>query len=169
MNKSNPARNTCLASLLHHLTYPPSLTLVMFFLASVAPFIVLASTVVANPIVVRDSYPSLSLKKHVKSTGTGRNLVHGHQGRANDYTASLSNTMISTFQVSVGVGTPPTNCGSSQPRSFPVSYTPFTDNLVVDTGSANTWVGADKAYVKTHTGVETYNSVVSIVFFQARA
>jgi cathepsin E len=140
----------------------------MFLLASVAPFIVLASTVVADPIVVRDSHPSLSLKKHVKSTGTGRHLVHGHQGRANSHNSGLNNA-ISFYQASVGVGMPPTNCGSPQPRSSPVSYTPFTDNLVVDTGSANTWVGAGKAYVKTNTSVETYNSVVSIVFFLARA
>jgi hypothetical protein len=144
------------------------LTLVMFLLVSVAPFIVLASTVVANPIVVRDSYPSLSLKKHVKSTGTGRNVVHGHQGRTNGYDSSPSKPL-HCYVTTVGVGTPATNCGSPQPRSFPVSYTPFTDKLIMDTGSGNTWVGAEQEYVKTNTSVETYNSVVSIVFFQARA
>jgi hypothetical protein len=30
-----------------------------------------------------------------------------------------------------------------------------TDNLIVDTGSSNTWVGAGIAYVKTSTSVNT--------------
>jgi cathepsin E len=141
----------------------------MFLLASVVPFIVLASTVVAGPIVVRDSRVSLPLKKRVvKSTVTGRHLVHGRQDRTGGHNAFLTNAM-TYYQAIVGVGMPPTNCGSSQPRSFPVSYTPFTDTLLVDTGSSNTWVGAGKAYVKTKTSVETSNSVVSIVFCLASA
>jgi hypothetical protein len=150
---------------------PPSLALVMFLLASVAPFIVLASTVVANPIVVRDSrpsYSSLSLKKRVKPPVTDRHLVRRQKDCARCHTVRLTSE-ITYYQAIVGVGTPPTNCGSSQPRSFPVSYTPFTDTLTVDTGSANTWVGGDKGYVTTNSSHVTTDSVVSIVFCLARA
>jgi hypothetical protein len=149
---------------------PPSLTLVMFLLASIAPFIVLASTVVANTIVVRDSHPSytsLSLKKHVNPTGTGRHLVRRQKDYTRGHSVGATNE-ITYYQAIVGVGTPPTNCGSSQPRSFPVSYTPFTDTLIVDTGSSNTWVGANKTYVKTKTSNETSELMVSIVFCLAR-
>jgi len=37
-----------------------------------------------------------------------------------------------------------------------------TDTLLVDTGSSNTWVGANKAYKTTNTSVDTGNTFVSI-------
>lgn len=37
-----------------------------------------------------------------------------------------------------------------------------TDTLVLDTGSANTWVGASKAYVVTGTSEDTGEPVVGI-------
>jgi hypothetical protein len=40
---------------------------------------------------------------------------------------------------------------------------PVLDNLLIDTGSSNTWVGAGKAYVKTSTSVKTSDSVVVIL------
>jgi hypothetical protein len=141
------------------------------FLAAAVPFIVLASTVVADPIVVRDSHRSLPLMKRVKSTGTGRHhhLLYGRQNyTTTNFTLSLGN--VSTYyEVSVSIGNPPTNCESSQPRSFPVSYTPFTDNLLVDTGNPFTWVGARTKYVDTPSSMKTTNSMVSIVFCLARA
>jgi len=36
------------------------------------------------------------------------------------------------------------------------------DTLLVDTGSSNTWVGANKAYTTTSTSVDTGNTFVSI-------
>jgi hypothetical protein len=141
----------------------------MFLLASAVPCIVLASTVVAGPIVVRDSRVSLPFKKHiVTSTSIGRRLVHGRQDYTGGHNAFLANAM-TYYQVIVGIGMPPANCGSSKLRSFPVSYTPFTDTLIVDTGSANTWVGAGKPYVMTETSHNTTNSMVSIVFYLASA
>nr|VWP01181.1 Transcription regulator [Ganoderma boninense] len=47
-----------------------------------------------------------------------------------------------TYTASVGVGNPPTQ------------YT-----LLIDTGSSNTWVGADKSYVKTGTSKSTGDSI----------
>lgn len=49
-----------------------------------------------------------------------------------------------TYTASVGVGNPPTQ------------YT-----LLIDTGSSNTWVGADQSYVKTGTSKSTGESIVS--------
>src|SRR6266446_6981724 len=40
---------------------------------------------------------------------------------------------------------------------------PFLDDLIVDTGSSNTWVGANKPYTKTNTSVKTDDSVVSVM------
>ena len=36
------------------------------------------------------------------------------------------------------------------------------DTLIIDTGSANTWVGAGKAFVRTSTSVQTSDNVVSM-------
>jgi hypothetical protein len=40
---------------------------------------------------------------------------------------------------------------------------PILDNLMIDTGSATTWLGRNKTYEKTKTSVETGNFFVSIV------
>ena len=37
------------------------------------------------------------------------------------------------------------------------------DSLIVDTGSSNTWVGADQKYVKTSTSKSTGQSVVCLL------
>jgi hypothetical protein len=36
-------------------------------------------------------------------------------------------------------------------------------NLIIDTGSSHTWVGAERPYVRTQTSVHTYNAMVSTV------
>ena len=43
-----------------------------------------------------------------------------------------------------------------------VSIGSQTFSLIVDTGSSNTWVGADKVYVKTSTSEATGVEVVSM-------
>ncbi len=52
-----------------------------------------------------------------------------------------------TYTASVGVGSPVTD------------YT-----LLIDTGSSNTWVGADKKYNRTSTSKNTGKSVVRTVY-----
>jgi hypothetical protein len=50
-----------------------------------------------------------------------------------------------------------------------VSYlTPILDSIIVDTGSANTWVGANTHYVKTNTSVNTSDTVVSVMSYPDR-
>ncbi|KAJ7758106.1 acid protease [Mycena maculata] len=73
-----------------------------------------------------------------------------HAGGAEDTTggvdASTSSIDVTdsavTYTMSVGVGSPATD------------YT-----LLIDTGSSNTWVGADKAYTPTSTSTDTRNTV----------
>lgn len=43
-----------------------------------------------------------------------------------------------------------------------VSYILAQDRLLLDSGSALTWVGSGKSYVKTMSSVETKDSAVSI-------
>lgn len=57
------------------------------------------------------------------------------------------------------MGTPATTCKSSQLVSCDVSDRSI-DQLLVDTGSSNTWVGAGKAFVRTSSSVQTSDKVV---------
>src|SRR5579863_10094577 len=148
----------------------------MLLVASLAPFVVLANTVAANPTVVHDSPISLPLARYINATGAAGDLVRRDRERARRFvkqssiltpelTSSVEVTDAGNFYTaSVGVGTPPTYCRSCYFGPCIISHTPFSDNLVVDTGSSITWVGAQISYVSTNTSVKTSNSVVSTAF-----
>ncbi|KDR80341.1 hypothetical protein GALMADRAFT_1191935 [Galerina marginata CBS 339.88] len=118
--------------------------------------LLLALCVAANPVLVDRSPVSLPLSRRVNLTSIDNLLRHDQarakalklRGAAN--TAGLvpainepvQQSQAVTYIASVGVGSPAT------------SY-----NLLIDTGSSNTWLGADKAYVKTKTSTKTSNSV----------
>nr|VWP00069.1 Zn(2)-C6 fungal-type domain-containing protein [Ganoderma boninense] len=114
-----------------------------------------AAAASASPVVVRDSPISLPLARRFKSTGVGAILaadraraeVLKNVGLAKGGNASKrANLVVSNantyYAAEVGIGSPAT------------TYT-----LLVDTGSANTFVGAGKAYVQTSTSQDTGNTV----------
>lgn len=115
----------------------------------------LALGVAATPLVVRDNPVTISLARHINITGS-QNVLARDRARAKALQTPASdrqwpggvNFPLSDFVIGytaeVLIGTPPT------------SYT-----LLVDTGSANTWIGAGKAYVKTGSSVDTGRTVVS--------
>jgi hypothetical protein len=67
------------------------------------------------------------------------------------------------YVAKVGVGNPPTYCESCRFLQVVVSYMPVLDSLMVDTGRAVTWVGANTPYQKTNTSVSNFEVVVSIL------
>ena len=109
-------------SLLGLLLRLPSLTspLIMFLFASLAPFVVLANAVAANPIVVRDGLISLPFARYVNASGA-QDLVRRDQERArriqkpdnSEMSPGIDVTNTGIYYVaSVGVGIPATYCGS---------------------------------------------------------
>jgi hypothetical protein len=44
-----------------------------------------------------------------------------------------------------------------------VLYKPISDNFIVDTGSANTWLGANQPYHETDSTRKTYDLLVRII------
>ena len=70
-----------------------------------------------------------------ENNGTLSELPLQFSKRASSF--SVTNTAV-TYTANVGVGSPPT-----------------TYSLLIDTGSSNTWIGANKAYVKTSSGKAT--------------
>ena len=149
----------------------------MLPLASLVPLVLLATEAAANPVIARDSshVVSVPIAKHI-DLSTQFNVVQKDQVRltrltVNQADASTSGSTPSVpltdnvffFVATVGIGNPETNCEFCQVLPGTVFYMPISDNLVLDTSSANTWVGANQPYKKTKTSIKTSNSVVSTV------
>ncbi|KAG6877491.1 hypothetical protein C0993_006761 [Termitomyces sp. T159_Od127] len=130
------------------------------FPASLLSTLLLVFTVSANPIIVRESQVKLPLARRLNVTSV-HNLLRHDVARAKflraraeaklsgafDFdTRAVINEQVDnqavTYIASVGVGSPAT-----------------TYELLVDTGSSNTWVGASTSYVRTCTSVQTSNRV----------
>ncbi|KAH9178667.1 aspartic peptidase A1 [Lactarius sanguifluus] len=130
----------------------------MFPTATLTAFLLLVVSVAANPIVVRKPPVSLSFARHLNITGT-HDLIKKDQARAKNLVsiskAKQSGTLSNNAVVSVGV----TNVAVVYQASVGVGSPATSYNLLIDTGSSNTWVGAGKAYVKTSTSVQTGDSV----------
>ncbi|KAJ7354299.1 family A1 protease [Mycena albidolilacea] len=115
------------------------------------PAILLALRVAAGPVLVDESVITLDISRRFNFTGGSvvqsdlarinsvKNRSAAKSGR--DARAVISepvDNQVVTYIASVGVGSPAT------------SY-----DLIVDTGSSNTWVGATKKYVVTSTSTKT--------------
>jgi hypothetical protein len=89
---------------------------------------------------------------------------HRRQSPTENKTPSIPlNNIGGVYVATIGVGVPPTECESCKFLSRMVSYILAQDQLLVDSGSALTWLGANgKTYVKTKSSVKTKESVVSI-------
>ncbi|OAX40083.1 acid protease [Rhizopogon vinicolor AM-OR11-026] len=112
--------------------------------------LLLALSIAATPLEVRNSPITLPIARSLNVSGGTINLLQHDQARAaafrgrpasgirrqSDNTSAIN--MGLSYTVKVGVGSPVT-----------------TYNLMVDTGSSNTWVGSGTAYVKTSTSYDT--------------
>ncbi|PIL30059.1 transporter [Ganoderma sinense ZZ0214-1] len=116
----------------------------------------LALGAAATPLLVRDGLVTLPLAGRLNVTGS-QNVLARDRARAKALRTRSADAQaeyrpgggdfplsdfVTAYTADVLIGTPPT------------SYT-----LLVDTGSANTWVGAGKPYVKTRSSVDTGETV----------
>ncbi|KAJ6598192.1 aspartic peptidase A1 [Mycena vulgaris] len=111
--------------------------------------LLLALTAVAKPVLI-DSFVTLPISKRVNFTGTRtlleRDLLRVNHLRTRAAGKLAGRTVINepvdnqavTYVAAVGVGSPPT-----------------TYQLLIDTGSSNTWIGATQPYIRTSTSVST--------------
>jgi hypothetical protein len=147
----------------------------MLLVTFLVPFVVLATRVVAGPTVIRDSGSrfSLSLSRQINPNGKldliqrdrehSKNSVKDSKRRDSSTPSLTINDTGTIYVTSVGVGEPATSCESCQLPLGMVSYMPNLDSLVLDTASANIWVGAGQPYTVTSSSVKTGDSMVSIV------
>ncbi|EIM87245.1 family A1 protease [Stereum hirsutum FP-91666 SS1] len=117
-----------------------------------------ALNVAASPThVVRDSLVTLPFAKVVNVTSPAHLIKHG-QARARllrDKARAKQQGLSSDAVVSA----PAENEAVSYVANVAVGSPATTYQLIVDTGSSNTWVGAGKAFVRTGTSTPTINAV----------
>ncbi|KAJ3567340.1 hypothetical protein NP233_g6431 [Leucocoprinus birnbaumii] len=124
--------------------------------------LLLALSVAANPIVqVRNSHVSLPLSRRLNVT-SAHNLVQHDLRRAKALKArgkALSGAQLTPEEAAVVSNEPLDNQAVSYIASVGVGSPATTYELIVDTGSSNTWVGAGTSYKKTSTSTKTSNRV----------
>ncbi|KAG0700668.1 aspartic peptidase domain-containing protein [Suillus ampliporus] len=122
----------------------------MFPAASLLTTLLLALSIAASPVEVRDSPITLPVARRLNTSGGSINLVEHDQSRAAAL-KSIGTSSLGRRAASIAV----TNEAVSYIAAVGVGSPATTYNLIVDTGSSNTWVGAGTAYVKTSTSVDT--------------
>ena len=147
-----------------------TVTPVMLLVTVLVPFVLLATRVVAGPTVIRDSLTLLSISRHINRNGRldliqkyrekSRNSVkdgHWRSSSTPDLTVDDAGFL---YVTGVGVGDPPIYCEFCQLPPGIISYMPNLDNLILDTASANTWLGAYQPYNTTPSSVKTGDTVL---------
>ncbi|KAG6893747.1 hypothetical protein C0992_008774, partial [Termitomyces sp. T32_za158] len=134
----------------------------MFAASSLLVTLLLAFAVSANPIVVRDSPVKLPLARRLNLTSV-HNLVRNDLARAKHLRAraeALSKGVSpDVFSSNVTIDESVDNQAVSYIASIGVGSPATTYELIIDTGSSNTWIGAAKTYEPTSTSSKTSNSV----------
>ncbi|KAM5546160.1 hypothetical protein V8D89_000286 [Ganoderma adspersum] len=118
-----------------------------------------AVAVSAKPIVVRDSPVTFPIARRFNSTGAA-NILKADQARAKVLKARSQATKVAAVDTAAGkifpgINVPVTNQAVIYTANVGVGTPPTTYDLIVDTGSSNTWVGANQPYVNTSSSVDT--------------
>ncbi|KAG1795693.1 aspartic peptidase domain-containing protein [Suillus plorans] len=126
----------------------------MFPAASLLTIIFLALSIAGSPVEIDNSPVTLPIARRLNVSNGPINLLQQDKARVtalkdNSFSTQGGHTgstpvtdVVLTYLIAVGIGSPAT-----------------TYNLIVDTGSSNTWVGANTKYVKTKTSVDTREPV----------
>ncbi|KAG5718082.1 Polyporopepsin [Termitomyces sp. T112] len=129
-------------------------------------------SVTAKPLVVSDRIVKLTLQRHINVT-RARNLLRHDQTRARYFygraqalvagVSALENDSASTKRsagpTAIDFDQPIVNSATIYTATIGVGNPPTDYNLIIDTGSSNTWIGNNKAYIPTKTTVQTYEWV----------
>ncbi|KAM5546168.1 hypothetical protein V8D89_000294 [Ganoderma adspersum] len=119
---------------------------------------VAAAAVSAKPVVVRDSPVTLPIARRFNSTGAA-NIIKADQARVKMLKARAQAAKVAAVDTTagkiLGINVPVTNQAFMYTASVGVGTPPTSYELIVDTGSSNTWVGAGTPYVNTSSSVDT--------------
>ena len=135
----------------------------MYPLSVLLGIAVAAVVISAKPVVVPSSFVALPIARRFNSTGAA-NILKADQARAKVLKARSQASQKGFASTAFGgVGVPVTNAATIYTASVGVGTPPTNYDLIVDTGSSNTWIGAGKEYARTSTSVDTGESVVSVL------
>ncbi|EJD51801.1 family A1 protease [Auricularia subglabra TFB-10046 SS5] len=128
--------------------------LATFVLAAVA----LASVSIAAPAPLPDDTPVTTAFAKKVNHGNLKGLPKRDRARAQALVKIASGTK-SPFNQNAVISIPATNRAVTYTVSIGVGNPPTQYDVIVDTGSANTWIGATKAFNSTSTSKNTGNRV----------
>jgi hypothetical protein len=152
------------------MAWSPSLISALYLIAIAA-----SPIVEAIPSVRSSNGINLPLAKKLNLAGS--TIIERDQARAKALKSNASNKSILSkrqtnepvdnvavvYSASVDIGSPSTTCEFIFPSILSVYYLlRNADNLLIDTGSSNTWVGADTKFTSTSTTTKTDDSVVRV-------
>ncbi|KAF8236774.1 aspartic peptidase A1 [Tricholoma matsutake] len=132
------------------------------FTTSLLTVLLLCSVVSTNAVVIHDSPVRLPLTRRLNVTSLG-NLVLHDQARAKALRARAGASAGVSFSTAIVGNEPVDNQAVTYVAAIGVGTPPTTYQLIVDTGSSNTWVGASQAYARTSSSVAT-NQAVSVTY-----
>ena len=148
----------------------------MLLLHPLASLIVLATGVVASRTGDGGKVVSIPINKRTNSAGS-YNIVQkdkrrssylsrdGEPNKSTTPSIPLNDIQVGEYLANISIGNPPVYCDSCQFLPCMVFYLLILDQLIVDTGSSFTWVGANKSYVETTTSKKTSSSFVSFMSY----
>lgn len=134
----------------------------MFSTTALLTSVLLALSTSASPVVqVRESSVTLPFARYLNIT-SGVSIAELDRQRAQQLITKgreIQGTSADAQRVRRQSSFPVTNTVVTYVASVGVGSPATTYSLLIDTGSSNTWVGADKSYVQTSTSKSTGNSV----------
>lgn len=113
-----------------------------------------ATAVVASPLTQRDAVHKVGFSKKINSDKL-QGFVARDRARAQQLASAYKSGSVAKRQE-----VPATNEAVSYLAAVGVGSPATTYDLIIDTGSSNTWVGAGTKYVKTSTSTSTGKKVV---------
>src|SRR6267154_6353021 len=142
----------------------------IIFSAFLLTAVFVALSIAASPVDVRDSIITLPITRRL-NTSNGTILDHDRARAAalKGISASPLDRRATSIPIvnvafnyvaNVAIGNPAHICKFNLEREIAAANgSSYTDELIIDTGSANTWVGANTKYVETSTSVNTGKEV----------
>ena len=129
--------------------------------ASLLTTLIVALSIAASPVEVRDSLITLPIARRLNISNGTINISQHDQARVDaspldhrDFDIPTLNVGIK-YTVAIGIGNIDTRCKFNLEREVAAANgLSYTDQLMIDTGSANTWIGAAKPYVRASTSVD---------------
>src|SRR6267154_1733073 len=132
----------------------------------------MALSIAASPVDVRHSVITLPITRRLNTSNATINILEHDRAHAAALTKGISASPLDrrspivnvafNYVANVGIGYYSShNCKLNRGREIAAANgSSYTDELIVDTSSANTWVGANTRYVETSTSVNTGKEVV---------